>query len=207
MLFSVRPEATVLAILWENPSLVDSLTYRKLALTQVIKDLFWKLHESFRIFFLNCLRFTYINIVFWPLVTEFEIQKDLCDSFVQAARQSLVSVELSACQHSCPLFIPSCSAKSLVWGSINACGKFGTWVEWDSCFSLLLHVWEKEPSHSICWRDSPICSWVAYSNVHNWGFSLAFSSTGYIFIHCAFVISVCCLFKDLKPMPNFFPRL
>lgn len=51
MLFSVRPEATVLANPWENPGLVDSLTCRQLALTQVIKDSFWQLHESFRIFF------------------------------------------------------------------------------------------------------------------------------------------------------------
>lgn len=118
--------------LWENPSLVDSLTRRQLALAQVIKDLFWQLHVSFKIFFLNCLRFTFIHIVLWPLVTEFEIQKDLCDSFVQASRLSLVSVELSACQHSCSWFMPSCSAEGLVWGRIKACCKSGTWVEQDS---------------------------------------------------------------------------
>lgn len=31
----------------------------------------------------------------------------------------------------------------------------------------------------------------------------SFFSTGYISIHCAFVTSMCCLFKNLEPMPEF----
>lgn len=142
MLFSVRPEARVLANPWENPSLVGSLTYRQLALTQIITDLFWQLHESFRILFLTCWRFAYINIVLWPLMTEFEIKKDSCGSFVQASRLSLVSVELSACQYSCSWFMTSCSAEGLVWGSINACGKSGTWID-ETLGSLWFDTYER----------------------------------------------------------------
>lgn len=146
-----------------------------------------------------------MNIVLWPLVTEFEIQKDLCDSFVQASRQSLVSVELSACQHSCSWFMPSCSAKGLVWGRINACGKSATWVEWDSWFSLLLHVWEKEPSPPQAFAEETQSHLLLGSLQQCTQLRIfpGFSSTGDIFIHRAFVISMRCLFKDLKLMPNF----